>query len=164
MERGISKATENELLVNAARYQVESHFGALLSHNNPNQHQQRHLPLAPSPESAAEYSSHEEAVSADTPDRDDAIDLELKSVSRALDRVQFKWNKILAALHARPKLQPDRNDEMQRDHRPLALVAAAALLLGDDLGGQRHKQRHRRRQGPLPQRQPRFVMLQLQTF
>ena len=164
MERGISKATENELLVNAARYQVESHFGALLSHNNPNQHQQRHLPLAPSPESAAEYSSHEEAVSADTPDRDDAIDLELKSVSRALDRVQFKWNKILAELHVRPKLQPDRNDEMQRDHRPLALVAAAALLLGDDLGGQRHKQRHRRRQGPLPQRQPRFVMLQLQTF
>ena len=81
MERGISKATENELLVNAARYQVESHFGALLSHNNPNQHQQqqRHLPLAPSPESAAEYSSHEEAVSADTPDRDDTIDLELKS-------------------------------------------------------------------------------------
>ena len=81
MERGISKATENELLVNAARYQVESHFGALLSHNNPNQQQQqqRHLPLAPSPESAAEYSSHEEAVSADTPDRDDAKELKLKS-------------------------------------------------------------------------------------
>ena len=50
------------------------------------------MPLAPSPESAAEYSSHEEAVSADTPDRDDAKDLELMSVSRALDRVQFKWN------------------------------------------------------------------------
>ena len=81
MERGISKATENELLVNAARYQVESHFGALLSHNNPSQHQQRQLPLAPSPESAAEYSSHEEAVSADTPDRDDAKELELKSGS-----------------------------------------------------------------------------------
>ena len=67
MERGISKATENELLVNAARFQVESHFaGGLLSH--PRQQQQQ-LPLAPSPESAAEYSSHEDAVSADTPDR-----------------------------------------------------------------------------------------------
>ena len=71
MERGISKATENELIVNAARFHVESHFGGggqhQLSHHQ--QRQRRQLPLAPSPESAAEYSSHEDAVSADTPDR-----------------------------------------------------------------------------------------------
>ena len=65
MERGISKATENELIVNAARFQVESHFGG----GGGGGGQRQMPPLAPSPESAAEYSSHEEgAVSADTPD------------------------------------------------------------------------------------------------
>ena len=73
MERGISKATENELIVNAARYQVESHFGDLLSCSHRPRQRDRQLPLAPSPESAAEYSSHEDAVSADTPDRGEEV-------------------------------------------------------------------------------------------